>query len=821
MPKSHPQANSPQRPPNCLQTLIPFVCLSLTCLALSSLASLNLQSHPTLHDNWTTLQPWILLVSSSIILAILLKRQARLLERFSARLNQSQEEAQQQGTLLQAVTEATTDAIFVTDTNGRYLLFNSGASRLGGFPPNSILGKDVSSVFNPEDAQRIMQHDREIMSSGNVVTEDETVMLNGRKTTLHCTKGPIQNSQGKTIGLFGIVRDITDRIQMEEALRSERDFSSSLLNSLPGVLFCYDEKHQLLRWNNNLPSVTGYSDEEVSQLDPVQLFSPKDQQRIRDNIQEVFQSGRADLEADLVTKDGNTIPHYFTGTLSTLQGRNCLISVGIDISARKAATRDLLRLRHVFLHAGWGMAIADPRTHAILEANPAFASMHGYEPHEIQNMNLTDFFAPSSRNELPNHAAIANSQGYHVYESTHLRKDQSTFPALTNVTTFKDELGKILFRAATFEDITQRKKAADELRASEEHLRLALDAAHMGIFDWNITEDKIVWTLWLEELWGYQPGEFNGTYDGVLQRLHPDDLPDFEAKIRHSIEQNQPFHHEFRVVWPNQSVHWILSNGLLSKSSLNGKTNEHMRGVVLDITHRKLAEEQTLRHQQQLRALSSRLENLREAERTAISREIHDELGQMLTATSMDLSWIEHALDEFGDDRRVNPLLDKLAAACDLVDTITSKVQNIAADLRPSILDNFGLGTALQYETSRFQDRFGIPCKTLLPNKDPDLPAPIATACFRIFQEALTNIARHADASQVEVSLQTTPDTITLDIRDNGHGIPDPDLTNPNALGLLGMQERAKSIGGNVSFTTKPDGGTIVRVQIPNQQDIP
>ncbi|MGA1237572.1 MAG: PAS domain-containing sensor histidine kinase [Limisphaerales bacterium] len=819
MPTPHKTADCNQPPPNCFQTLIPFVLLSLACLALSSLASLSLQSHPSLHKTLNTLQPWLLLTASSIILAILLKRQARLLERFIDRLNQSQQEAQQQGTLLQAVTEATTDAIFVTDTNGRYLLLNSGAAKLGGSPPNSILGKDVTAVFNPEDAQRIMQHDREIMSSGQVITEDETVMLNGRKTTLHCTKGPIQNHQGDTIGLFGIVRDITDRIQIEEALRSERDFSTSLLNSLPGVLFCYDENKQLLRWNKNLSSATGYSDEEISRLDPVQLFSPKDQQRIRDNIQQVFQSGRGDLEADLVTKNGNTIPHYFTGTLSTLQGRNCLISVGIDISARKAATRDLLRLRHVFLHAGWGMAIADPRTHTLLEANPAFASMHGYEPDEVQGMNLADFFDDSSRSELPHHVAIANSQGYHVYESTHLRKDHSTFPSLTNVTTFKDELGKVLFRAATFEDITHRKKAADELHASEEHLRLALDAAHMGIFDWNITEDKIVWTLWLEELWGYQPGEFNGTYDGVIQRIHPDDLAEFETKVRHSLEQNTLFLHEFRVVWPNQSVHWILSNGLLSRSSLGTKATEHMRGVVLDITPRKHAEEQTVLHQQQLRALSSRLENLREAERTAISREIHDELGQMLTATSMDLSWIEHALDEFGDDRRVNPILDKLAAASDLVDTITSKVQNIAADLRPSILDNFGLGTALQYETSRFQERFGIRCKTSIPQKEPELPAPVATTCFRILQEALTNIARHANASEIEVNLQTTPESITIDIRDNGCGIPDPDLTNPNALGLLGMQERAKSIGGNVSFTTRPDSGTIVHVQIPNQRD--
>jgi signal transduction histidine kinase len=188
----------------------------------------------------------------------------------------------------------------------------------------------------------------------------------------------------------------------------------------------------------------------------------------------------------------------------------------------------------------------------------------------------------------------------------------------------------------------------------------------------------------------------------------------------------------------------------------------------------------------------------------------------MLTGIKMDLRWMEHRLDEFGDDRRVNPILDKLVATAELIDATAKTVQRIAAELRPGLLDKLGLPTALQYEATRFEERTGIACRLIVPGDALALRPEVATAFFRIFQEALTNVTRHAQAKAVETELQSEADGCRLVIRDNGKGMAALDLENSTSLGLLGMRERAALLGGSVSFASRPGGGTVVTVRIPN-----
>jgi PAS domain S-box-containing protein len=248
--------------------------------------------------------------------------------------------------------------------------------------------------------------------------------------------------------------------------------------------------------------------------------------------------------------------------------------------------------------------------------------------------------------------------------------------------------------------------------------------------------------------------------------------------------------------------------------SANG---EECLAVVVDITERKRTEWLGLIYRDQLRALSARIEKMREDERTRISREIHDELGQMLTGIKMDLRWMEHRLDEFGEDRRVNPILDKLVVTTELTDATIKTVQRMAAELRPGILDKLGLPITLQYEAGRFEKRTGIACRLVVPGEALPLRPEAATAFFRIFQEALTNVARHAKATAVEAELQPEADGCRLEIRDNGQGMAGVDPKNLKSLGLLGMQERAALLGGGVSFAPRPGGGTVVTVRIPNR----
>lgn len=239
-----------------------------------------------------------------------------------------------------------------------------------------------------------------------------------------------------------------------------------------------------------------------------------------------------------------------------------------------------------------------------------------------------------------------------------------------------------------------------------------------------------------------------------------------------------------------------------------------------DITARKQAEEALRLSREQLRALSTHLQSLREAERTRIAREIHDELGQMLTGLKMDLHWAENRLEELPDPR-LNPILDKLVAATEVADATITTVQRIASELRPGVLDRLGLMMALRHELDQFQQRTGIACELNVPEEEPGSSPAVATAFYRIFQETLTNVARHAAARTLRATFRSAEDWFILEVRDDGRGIEEAALASPHALGLLGMQERAHLLGGSVSFLRETTGGTTVTVRLPATQETP
>jgi signal transduction histidine kinase len=224
--------------------------------------------------------------------------------------------------------------------------------------------------------------------------------------------------------------------------------------------------------------------------------------------------------------------------------------------------------------------------------------------------------------------------------------------------------------------------------------------------------------------------------------------------------------------------------------------------------------------QKQLRALAARLESLREEERLRISREIHDELGQKLTALKMDLLSAERKLDSLQQSPAGNAALDRVVSATGLVDEIVATVQEIASDLRPGALDKLGLGMALQAEARRFEQRTRIHCEVHLPDAEPPLSIETSVALFRIFQESLTNVARHAGAGKVIVDLTVDDAHVELRVQDNGQGIPTLLANDPESLGLLGMKERAALLEGEVLFESGRGGGTVVTARIPLERTV-
>jgi signal transduction histidine kinase len=225
---------------------------------------------------------------------------------------------------------------------------------------------------------------------------------------------------------------------------------------------------------------------------------------------------------------------------------------------------------------------------------------------------------------------------------------------------------------------------------------------------------------------------------------------------------------------------------------------------------RKNALEQLRLSHDQLRALSVYLQTVREEERIRISRAVHDELGQALTGLKIDLAWLGTRLV-----KPPRPARDKIAGMSSRIDETIATVRRIATELRPGILDHLGLAAAIEWQAREFQNRTGIECRIGCSLPHAMLDEEINTAFFRIFQETLTNVARHAEASRVEISLVQKDGHLTLRVGDNGRGITKEQIANIRSLGLLGMKERASLLGGFVAITGHPRTGTTVTVNIP------
>lgn len=232
-------------------------------------------------------------------------------------------------------------------------------------------------------------------------------------------------------------------------------------------------------------------------------------------------------------------------------------------------------------------------------------------------------------------------------------------------------------------------------------------------------------------------------------------------------------------------------------------------GIQRDVTDRHLAKEQLLASREQLRALASRLEKVREEERTGIAREIHDELGQALTGLKMDIAWMKRRLP------RDQEMMEQCTSIIERIDATMNTVRRIATELRPSVLDQLGLAAALEWQGQEFGARTGIAVTMDLAIDGDAIDDDLGSAAFRILQESLTNVARHAGASCVRIRLRQTPAMLTLDVSDDGVGIASERLDGSASLGLVGMRERALACGGELSILGSPGRGTTVSLRVP------
>ncbi|MGE3955359.1 MAG: PAS domain S-box protein [Vicinamibacterales bacterium] len=297
----------------------------------------------------------------------------------------------------------------------------------------------------------------------------------------------------------------------------------------------------------------------------------------------------------------------------------------------------------------------------------------------------------------------------------------------------------------------------------------------------------------------------------ILRSVHPEDAP----KIAVTPEQvaHVPTSDVFRWIHQDGTTVWAEHYRLPVYDSAGHIVG--IEAIARDITHRVESERRLRESEEQMRQLAARLQTAREEERAEVSRELHDELGQTLTALRLE---INRAVSVFASDPKNVSTVDRLQSVVGLVDLGIGMVKRISARLRPATLDHLGLAEAIRWEAATFKARTGIRCQARSNRRQTRLDAAQQTALFRIVQEALNNVVCHANASSVQVAIRETDTEVELRVRDNGRGITAAQASAPASIGLLGMRERASLIGGTFTVTGQRGKGTVVSVIVPLEQ---
>jgi signal transduction histidine kinase len=280
--------------------------------------------------------------------------------------------------------------------------------------------------------------------------------------------------------------------------------------------------------------------------------------------------------------------------------------------------------------------------------------------------------------------------------------------------------------------------------------------------------------------------------------------------MQSAMMARRPFAVEFRLRAADGQHRWVLGHGA-PRSSDDGDLAGYV-GSCADIGGRKEQQAHLRESQEQLRKLAARVEAAREDERAEIARELHDELGQTLTAIKLDLG---RAIGAMSGDRVTSQAVDRLQSLVGLVEIALQTVKRLTMHLRPPALDHLGLAEAIHWEAIAFQARSGLRCHVRADGESSTLTPEQKTVLFRIFQEALTNVTRHARASAVSVTLAERRKQFELLIRDNGRGVTAEEVNDPRAIGLLGMRERAALVGATFEITGRRGKGTTVLVRVP------
>ncbi len=713
--------------------------------------------------------------------------------------------------LLASIENTPNVAVQWYNDKGEILFWNHASELIFGWGASEAMGKTPDRlILTPVDMTDFMNTLKEVKQTGRTIGPYEFTFRRRDNSKGFCiaTVFSIPSIEGEPCFVCMDV-DITESKKAAAALQESEEKYRSMIEQASDGIFILDDEGCYIDANPAGCSMVGYSRDEIVRMSAVDILPVGETPMNILKAKELKVGQTIIMERRLKKKSGEVFDTEVSYKMLS-NGNN--LAIARDITEKKKieeAIRASEETRRLIMSSALDAIVCINMKGVITVWTPQAEKLFGWKEAEAIGMTLTETIIPEKykkRHEKGFKHYLDTGVGpvlNRIIEIAALNKTGEEFPIELSIIPIKQ--GESELFCAFIRDITEKKKAEIELRLNEEKYRTLVEQAIDAIALYDANGVLLDVNTGSVNLLGYTKEELIGM---SLKNILTDDEIKSNPVQYELLREGKSTIKQRRM---RRKDGTIVETEVRSQQFPDGR----FLSVIRDLTERIEAEKELAASYEDIRKLTGHIQNIREEERTGIAREIHDELGQQLTVLKMDVSWLRKKIGP--TDEAVALKLNDLIT---MLDETVKTVRRISSALRPSLLDDLGLVAAMEWQLGEFEKRSGIATSFTNAGEDLHLPDLIKTALFRIFQESLTNIARHSNAARVTVAITIGNGKLIMSIADNGKGFDKQKVAEKKTLGILGMKERIAMIGGEYEIKSELGKGTEVLVQIPLKNSV-
>ena len=705
------------------------------------------------------------------------------------------------------------NGITIADTAGRYLGANASFQRMVGYTGEELRAKTIFDLTHPEDVAESRRAFEAILSGAADRAEFDKRYLrkDGGVIWMHISVTRIVDDQGRVTSLVAQADDITERRAADARLReSERRFRLLVQGVTDYAIYMLTPQGEISSWNAGAERIKGYAENEVLGRHFALFFTAEDRAAGRPEraLETARSAGRFADEGWRLRKDGSRF--WALAAIDAIRDETGALvgfaKITRDLTARRAAEEQVRQSQarlQAFTDNSPAIMCFKDRDSRYRFANAGFLERYALREEQVIGRSDAEIFPRRQALARAAHDLEVLTRGETVQFEERWR-DGGGAQRVSLVVKFPvaDGVGMIA------SDITDRRLAEQALGEQRALLAEAQKVAGVGSWEWDPESGRVAWSDELYRIYGVARESFQPSFENYLERVHPEDRQNSGAMMARALMDGRGFSMQERIVRPGGEVRYLRSQGEVARNE-RGKPIK-VFGACLDVTEQRHSERALRQAAQDLHGLTRRLVQAEEAERRRIAGELHDRVGQQLSALNINLDLISR-------DASLAPATRKrLEDSIGLVDGTLQSIESVMAELRPPLLDEYGLGAALGWHAEEFSRRTGIEVSVedAAHEAARELRVEAALALFRIAQEALNNVLKHARARNVNIEISRVENQVMLAVRDDGQGF-DASRARRGRWGMTTMRERAEAAGGSLKVETAPGQGTRVVATLP------